>query len=315
MHDISEDPQSPSFLSNTRRSRRHLTPMSAPEERVDRGRPGQVEQDVSLVHERLVEPRQSEESGARQCRRGEGGQGQQDHSSSLHHRLHEDLDDESAAAAVEEPGPSPRRRRRRRWRVFRLRLSSGDAVSLSDASSSAEQYSTVSTTTSAPLGSSSREAVGRSRASSDTDAFILRLLRQAALMVESSTALRHVEPARLLQQPPRSYSVHVPRPRLQFFQQEPNVGRGYIKEQCFSADGRLVVSPYANGLRLLAFDARCSELCDCPPVAPGQARQLHEIQSLSMHAQVALTTRFSPTQCMFVSGALDGSVAFLQPSL
>ncbi|PVD30103.1 hypothetical protein C0Q70_09365 [Pomacea canaliculata] len=67
VHDISEDPQSPSFLSNTRRSRRHLTPMSAPErqqpERVDRGRPGQVEQDVSLVHERLVEPQQSEESG------------------------------------------------------------------------------------------------------------------------------------------------------------------------------------------------------------------------------------------------------------
>ena len=103
------------------------------------------------------------------------------------------------------------------------------------------------------------------------------------------------------------------KPRLIYSQQEPNVGRGFIKEQCFSTDGRLIVSPWGNGIRLLSFDEKCRELCDCIPSVAGQPRRLHELREVSMHSLVVLTTRFSPTQPLFVSGSLDGSVAFMTP--
>lgn len=103
------------------------------------------------------------------------------------------------------------------------------------------------------------------------------------------------------------------KPRLMYLQQEPNVGRGFIKEQCFSTDGRLIVSPWGNGIRLLSFDEQCRELCDCAPSVAGQPRRLHELREVSMHPHVVLTTRFSPTQPLFVSGSLDGSVAFMTP--
>lgn len=63
--------------------------------------------------------------------------------------------------------------------------------------------------------------------------------------------------------------------RLLHFIQEPNVGRGFIKELSFSHDGRLLSSPFAFGIRLLAFNSTCSELSDCEPE---QAVQLHEVQ-------------------------------------
>ncbi|XP_076461224.1 DDB1- and CUL4-associated factor 10-like [Babylonia areolata] len=109
----------------------------------------------------------------------------------------------------------------------------------------------------------------------------------------------------------RSY---LSQPRLIYCQQEPNVGRGFIKEQCFSSDGRLIVSPCGNGVRLLAFDNQCRELCDCDPVVARQPRPLHEMRELRSHPHVVLTTRFSPTHSLFVSGSLDGSVAFMTPS-
>lgn len=103
------------------------------------------------------------------------------------------------------------------------------------------------------------------------------------------------------------------RPRLLYYLREPNVGQGYIKEQCFSTDGRLVISPCGNGIRLLTFDPECQELCDCHPVKSNHSRPMHAFQSVHMHKNVSLTTKFSPIHCMFVSGSLDGSVAFLQP--
>ncbi|KAK7109125.1 DDB1- and CUL4-associated factor 10 homolog [Littorina saxatilis] len=103
------------------------------------------------------------------------------------------------------------------------------------------------------------------------------------------------------------------KPRLIYAKQEPNVGRGFIKEQCFSTDGRLIVSPWGNGIRLLSFDKQCRELCDCDPPVARKSRSLHELREISMHPQVVLTTRFSPTHPLFVSGSRDGSIAFLTP--
>ncbi|KAM9777276.1 DDB1- and CUL4-associated factor 10 [Neosynchiropus ocellatus] len=98
--------------------------------------------------------------------------------------------------------------------------------------------------------------------------------------------------------------------RLTHYIEEANVGRGYIKELCFSPDGRLICSPYGYGVRLLAFDEHCGELADCMPV---QTSCLREIRSIYSHSDVVLTTKFSPTHCQLASGCLSGRVALYQP--
>lgn len=98
--------------------------------------------------------------------------------------------------------------------------------------------------------------------------------------------------------------------RLTHYIEEANVGRGYIKELCFSPDGRLICSPYGYGVRLLAFDESCGELADCLPV---QTSCLREIRSIYSHSDVVLTTKFSPTHCQLASGCLSGRVALYQP--
>ncbi|XP_052007307.1 DDB1- and CUL4-associated factor 10-like isoform X2 [Xyrauchen texanus] len=98
--------------------------------------------------------------------------------------------------------------------------------------------------------------------------------------------------------------------RLTHYIEEANVGRGYIKELCFSPDGRLICSPYGYGVRLLAFDENCAELADCMPV---RTAVLREVRSIYSHSDVVLTTKFSPTHCQFASGCLSGHVALYQP--
>ncbi|XP_067099729.1 DDB1- and CUL4-associated factor 10 [Osmerus mordax] len=98
--------------------------------------------------------------------------------------------------------------------------------------------------------------------------------------------------------------------RLTHYIEEANVGRGYIKELCFSPDGRLICSPYGYGVRLLAFDQHCGELTDCIPV---QTSCLREVRSIYSHSDVVLTTKFSPTHCQLASGCLSGRVALYQP--
>ncbi|NXV24324.1 DCA10 factor, partial [Cepphus grylle] len=98
--------------------------------------------------------------------------------------------------------------------------------------------------------------------------------------------------------------------RLTHCIEEANVGRGYIKELCFSPDGRMISSPHGFGIRLLGFDAHCSELVDC---LPKEASPLKEIRSLYSHNDVVLTTKFSPTHCQIASGCLSGRVSLYQP--
>ncbi|XP_048853130.1 DDB1- and CUL4-associated factor 10 isoform X1 [Brienomyrus brachyistius] len=98
--------------------------------------------------------------------------------------------------------------------------------------------------------------------------------------------------------------------RLTHYIEEANVGRGYIKELCFSPDGRLICSPYGYGVRLLAFDSSCSELADC---LPAETSRLLEVRSIYSHSDVVLTTKFSPTHCQLASGCLSGRVSLYQP--
>lgn len=98
--------------------------------------------------------------------------------------------------------------------------------------------------------------------------------------------------------------------RLTHYIEEANVGRGYIKELCFSPDGRLICSPYGYGIRLLAFDEHCAELEEC---VPERTALLREVRSIYSHSDVVLTSKFSPTHCQLASGCLSGRVALYQP--
>ncbi|XP_046341010.2 DDB1- and CUL4-associated factor 10-like [Haliotis rufescens] len=109
-----------------------------------------------------------------------------------------------------------------------------------------------------------------------------------------------------------SNKVHKNKPRLLHYVEEPNVGKGFLKELCFSTDGRIVVSPFGNGVRLLAFDPCCQELCDCVPTRP---IKMFEVGSNISHSNVVVTTKFSPVHFMYVSGCLGGKVVFHQPVL
>ncbi|XP_071557240.1 DDB1- and CUL4-associated factor 10 homolog [Temnothorax nylanderi] len=111
---------------------------------------------------------------------------------------------------------------------------------------------------------------------------------------------------------PRNHKIHQNTPRLTHYIEEPNVGSGYIKELCFSADGRLICSPFGYGVRLLAFSNNCSELSNCVPPA-NESVQLHELATHIGHSDIVVSTKFSPKHYLLVSGCLSGKIVWHQP--
>lgn len=101
-------------------------------------------------------------------------------------------------------------------------------------------------------------------------------------------------------------------PRLTHYIEEPNVGRGFIKELCFNADGRLICSPYSHGVRLMMFDKNCSELSTCVQDKP---QTLYDVSTSNCHSNCVVSTKFSPTHCLLVSGCLNGKIVWHQPVL
>ena len=108
--------------------------------------------------------------------------------------------------------------------------------------------------------------------------------------------------------------------------QEPNVGKGYIKELCFSPDGRVIVSPFGNGIRLLTFNQQCADMpynmkgstitgSGCYGVEKEPAYTLHQLSVSTSHSDVVVTTKFSPIHPLFVSGCLGGRIVWHQPLL
>ena len=94
--------------------------------------------------------------------------------------------------------------------------------------------------------------------------------------------------------------------------EEPNKGKGFIKELCFSTDGRFICSPYACGIRILAFSKDCQEL----PYTlsdDGEPRKLHEIQCIEKHSEIVVSTKFSPNLPIVVSGCLQGKIIWNHP--
>lgn len=101
-------------------------------------------------------------------------------------------------------------------------------------------------------------------------------------------------------------------PRLLYYIEEPSKGKGYIKELCFSADGRVICSPHDQGVRLLAFAPECFELSRAVDVNH-QPKPLHEIKINNCHRDIVVSTKFNPRYPSLVSGCLSGKIVWHQP--
>lgn len=109
-------------------------------------------------------------------------------------------------------------------------------------------------------------------------------------------------------------SIKENQPRLLYYIEEPNKGKGLIKELCFSSDGRIICSPYGFGIRLLSFNEGCSEL----PYTlnhDNTAKELKTIRINKPHRDIVLSTKFSPRQPLLVSGCLRGKIVCHYPKL
>ncbi|XP_068697822.1 DDB1- and CUL4-associated factor 10-like [Montipora foliosa] len=100
--------------------------------------------------------------------------------------------------------------------------------------------------------------------------------------------------------------------RLTHSIQEPNVAKGYIKEHCFSMDGRIICSPFGNSARILSFNSQCDELSSCIHGVPSE---LYDLKTLITHKHAVVTCRFSPKHLLLSLGCLGGRVSFFQPKL
>lgn len=100
--------------------------------------------------------------------------------------------------------------------------------------------------------------------------------------------------------------------RMLYSIEQPNKGPGLIKEECFSACGRLICSPYGLGFRLLAFSPDCRELPHALQQQNGSSK-LTELKYTNCHPDIVVSTRFSPISPLLVSGCLQGKIIWHQP--
>ncbi|RWS23083.1 hypothetical protein B4U80_05791 [Leptotrombidium deliense] len=131
--------------------------------------------------------------------------------------------------------------------------------------------------------------------------------RAHATILNPNTSYKQIEPG--TRNPPMIYKNLS---RLTHYSKELNVGHGYIKELCFSPDGRLICSPYEYGFRLFTFDDQCREMCDADRT---ELKSLYELKSLSVHSNIVVSTKFSPQHSLIASGCLGGKINFYQPIL
>ncbi|BFF92399.1 DDB1- and CUL4-associated factor 10 homolog [Drosophila madeirensis] len=113
------------------------------------------------------------------------------------------------------------------------------------------------------------------------------------------------------------HSILVNAKKLLYYASETNTKPGFIKEPGFSADGRIICSPYGNGVRLLGYSADC---CDYPSYktfdeVKQSPRQLVELAHITEHQDVVLCAKFSPREPLLVTGCNSGEVTWYRPNL
>merc|ERR550519_847602 len=123
-----------------------------------------------------------------------------------------------------------------------------------------------------------------------------------------SPGTRRAHPTKI----PKNARIHQNTKGLTHYIKESNTGRGFIKEQCFSPDGRFIASPYGYGVRLLGWDNKGSDLASCVSATP---TELCEIGDKMSHNEVVLSSAFSPAHWLLVTGCLSGRIVWHQPVL
>lgn len=105
--------------------------------------------------------------------------------------------------------------------------------------------------------------------------------------------------------------------KLTYYIKELNKEKTFIKEPCFSSDGRIICSPYARGVRLLGFSKDCSVYPQHSNYSSSkrQAQPLSEIKIMRAHSDIVLSTRFSPREPLLVAGCRSGKIVWYQPNL
>ncbi|EDW38662.1 GL16662 [Drosophila persimilis] len=102
-----------------------------------------------------------------------------------------------------------------------------------------------------------------------------------------------------------------------YYISEANVKPTYIKEPGFSADGRIICSPYDNGVRLLGYSADCSDYPIYTTFEEGKQspRQMVVLAHLKEHQDAVLCAKFSPREPLLVTGCAKGDVTWYRPNL
>uniref|UniRef100_A0A182Q2Q1 Uncharacterized protein n=1 Tax=Anopheles farauti TaxID=69004 RepID=A0A182Q2Q1_9DIPT len=105
-------------------------------------------------------------------------------------------------------------------------------------------------------------------------------------------------------------------PRMLYYIQESPMNQGYLKESCFSPDGRVICSPFDNGFRLLAFNENCNELQHATDIGRNSSPQLlQEVKRKQCHSSLVVSSQFSPRFPLLVTGCLLGKIVWHQPTL
>uniref|UniRef100_A0A182R7H3 WD_REPEATS_REGION domain-containing protein n=1 Tax=Anopheles funestus TaxID=62324 RepID=A0A182R7H3_ANOFN len=113
---------------------------------------------------------------------------------------------------------------------------------------------------------------------------------------------------------------HVPADggRLLYYIQESNKVEGYMREACFSPDGRVICSPHDDyGVRLLAFNEQCNEMQYARQYSSNgnEPQILRELKYKPCQPHVVISSQFSPRFPLLVTGCLLGNVVWNLPVL
>lgn len=103
--------------------------------------------------------------------------------------------------------------------------------------------------------------------------------------------------------------------RLLYYIEETNEGKGFIKELCYSSDGRIICSPYGYGIRLLTHNKDCMELPQCVEEVNFKPKELLELGScMGVHRDLVVSAKFNPRHYQLVTGCLAGKIVWYVPN-
>ncbi|ALC47223.1 CG1523 [Drosophila busckii] len=154
---------------------------------------------------------------------------------------------------------------------------------------------------------SSSSSTSSSSSSSTASNFNIRM--RMSMLADISATVSNDESA--------TQNILVNAKKLLYYTSETNNKPGLIKEPGFSADGRIICSPYANGVRLLSYKQDCSDYPNqlLLEEIKQQPRPLIELVNIIEHQDVVLCAKFSPREPLLVTGCNSGEIAWYRPCL